>query len=67
MRTWLLVSLLFVGVGLATGCATVTKTPQENRAAMRAVTELDMLQIGDDWNLIWLTDRQSRLTKWNTR
>ncbi|MEW6199502.1 MAG: hypothetical protein AB1601_12670 [Planctomycetota bacterium] len=67
MRTWLLVGLLLIGTGLATGCATVTKSPQENRAAMRAITELDLLQMGDDWNLLWLTDRQSRLTKWHTR
>ncbi len=66
MRKLLFLALLS-GLALATGCATVTKTPQENRATMRAITEFDMLQIGDDWNLIWLSDRQSRLTKWNTR
>jgi len=66
MRNLLFVALLG-GLALLAGCATVTKTPQENRATMRAVAEFDMLQIGDDWNLIWLSDRQSRLTKWNTR
>jgi hypothetical protein len=66
MRNWLLIGLLG-GLALTTGCATVTKTPEENLANTRAVVELDMRQIGDDWNLIWLSDRQSRLTKWHTR
>lgn len=66
MRKWLLLGLL-IGLGSTVGCATVTKTAAENRATMRQITELNMRQIGDDWNLIWLTDRQCRLTKWQTR
>jgi len=66
MRMWLLLGLL-AGAALSAGCATVTKTPEENRANMRSVVELDMRQIGDDWNLIWLADRQGRLTRWHTR
>lgn len=66
MRTRLLIGLL-VGLALVMGCATVTRTRAENLANTRAIVELNMLQMGDDWNLIWLTDRQSRLTKWHTR
>jgi len=66
MRMWLLLGLL-AGVALSAGCATVTKTPEENRASIRSALELDMRQIGDDWNLIWLADRQGRLTRWHTR
>lgn len=66
MRMWLLLGLLS-GLAVAAGCATVTKTPGENLAHVRSVLELDMLQIGDDWNLIWLADRQGRLTRWHTR
>jgi hypothetical protein len=66
MRIWLLLGLL-AGSAMATGCATVTKTPAENVANARAVVELDMRQIGDDWNMIWLADREGRLTRWHTR
>lgn len=66
MRIWLLLGLL-AGLALSAGCATVTKTPEENVANVRSVLELDMRQIGDDWNLIWLADRQGRLTRWHTR
>lgn len=66
MRKWVLIGLL-IGLAAAAGCATVTKTRQENLASWRAITELNTLQIADDWNLIWLSDRQGRLTKWHTR
>ena len=66
MRNWLLLGLL-AGLALVTGCATVTKTPQENLNTYRSIAELDALEIADDWNLIWLGDHQTRLTKWLTR
>jgi len=66
MRKWLFIAL-FVGVGLATGCATVTRTPEENWNAQRQAAELGFRQITDDWNMIWMTDRQSRLTRWHVR
>ncbi|HQL53669.1 MAG: hypothetical protein KA383_11740 [Phycisphaerae bacterium] len=66
MRTLMLFGLL-AGLGLLAGCATVTKTPAENWAHTRANIELDMLQIADDWNLIWLNTHQTRLTRWHTR
>ena len=66
MWKWLLLVLL-APLALATGCATVAKTPQENAATHRQIVELDMRQIADDWNLIWMTDRQCRLTRFHTR
>lgn len=66
MRMWLLLGLL-AGLALATGCATVTMSAQENRASVRSVLELDMREMADDWNMIWLADRQNRLTRWHTR
>jgi uncharacterized protein YceK len=58
---------LALGVAVLCGCATVTKTPEENLNTVAQITDLDMRQMADDWNLIWLQDRQSRLTKWHTR
>jgi len=66
MRTWILLGLL-AGVALVAGCATVAKTPEENWATYRQIADLDTREIGDDWNLIWLADRQTRLTKWHVR
>jgi uncharacterized protein YceK len=61
--------LLGLGVGLAllAGCATVTKTADENVANQKQIVGLEMRQIADDWNLIWMTDRQNRLSRWITR
>ncbi len=66
MRNWLLLGLL-AGVALTVGCQTVSMTPGENLALQRQIFDLDRREIADDWNLIWLTDRQCRLTKWQTR
>ena len=66
MRKWLLLGLLG-GLAAAAGCATVTKSPADNVANFRSIVELDMREMADDWNMIWLTDRQGRLTKWQTR
>lgn len=66
MWKWMLIGLL-AAVGLTTGCATVAKSPEENLNNTRAVVELDLRQMADDWNLVWLTDRQCRLTRWHTR
>ena len=66
MRKWILLGLL-AGLAAAAGCATVTKTPSDNAANMRSIVELDMREMADDWNTMWLMDRQDRLTKWHTR
>jgi len=66
MRMWLLLGLL-AGLALAAGCATVTMSGKESVANTRSVLELDMREMADDWNMIWLADRQNRLTRWHTR
>jgi hypothetical protein len=66
MRICLLIGLL-VGLLATAGCATVTKSAADNQASQRQIMELEMRQIADDHNLIWMTDRQNRLTRWITR
>jgi hypothetical protein len=66
MRKWIFWGLL-AGLAAAAGCTTVTKSPADNAANMRSIVELDMLEMADDFNMIWLLDKQSRLTKWHTR
>ncbi len=66
MRKLLMIAV-FASLALASGCATVSKTPQETLATYESVIELDLRQLSDDWNSWWLLDRQCRLTKWHVR
>jgi hypothetical protein len=66
MRTFALLVLL-VGLAVLAGCTTVTKSPAEVRATYSQAFDLDMRGIADDWNLIWLAERQYRFTRWYTR
>lgn len=66
MRTWVVLGFVAV-LGLVAGCATMTRTPQENMANVRSIIEVDALEMADDWNMIWLTDRQCRLSRWHVR
>jgi hypothetical protein len=67
MWKWVLIGL-FASVALTTaGCATVARSPEENLYNTRSIVELDMREMADDWNLMWLADRQCRLTRWHTR
>jgi hypothetical protein len=66
MRNWLLLGLL-AGLGLTAGCQTVTQTGKENRLAQRQIMQLEFREIADDCNMVMMTDRQNRLTKWQTR
>jgi hypothetical protein len=66
MRKVLMLGLL-AAVATTLGCATVTMTAEENMLQTQRIVELETRQIGDDWNLIWLNDRASRLTKWHSR
>lgn len=56
----------FVALVAIPGCG-VTKNSAEVRSTARQSIDLDMRQIVDDWNHIWMVDRQYRLTKWHTR
>jgi len=66
MRTWLLLGLL-LGLVAAAGCTTMVKTPAEVRSTYRQALDADLRQMAEDWNVLWLADRQYRLTRWDTR
>jgi hypothetical protein len=67
MRKCLLVGFL-VGLSLLVGCgAGVVKTPAERVNAFRESAAMDLRQLVDDWDTLWLVDRQYRLTRWQVR
>lgn len=59
--------LLLVGLTISTGCSGVTKSPAEISRTVEQSVDMDLRQITDDWNMIWLVDRQYRLSKWHMR
>lgn len=63
----LLLAGLFAVLAVATGCATVTKTPEEVSAMQKQILDIDSRQLADDWNYLWLSDRPYRLTRWHMR
>ena len=62
----LLILVAIVGLASIAGCG-VTRSSQEIRNVNMQALDMDMRQIVDDWNMLWLADRQSRLTRWHTR
>jgi len=67
MRKWLLLGVLTAAVAWSAGCAGITRTGEEKMYTFRQAAELDMRGMADDWNMIWLADRQTRLSRWYTR
>jgi hypothetical protein len=67
MRKCVFLGLLIVSSVLA-GCGPgVVKTKAERVNAFRESVDMDLRQIADDWDTIWLVNRQYRLTRWQTR
>lgn len=67
MRFVAYLGLLVGAVATLTGCHGMVKTYDERLNTYAQVLDADMRQIADDWDTIWLADRQSRLTEWHTR
>lgn len=68
MRSRLLFATLIGFAALiCSGCATMTKTGEESMRSQRQIVDLEMRELTEDWNYLWLADRQPRLTKWHTR
>lgn len=62
--------LLFacIGAALIAGCGPgVAKTAADRENTYRRVLDMDFRQLNDDWDLLWLADRQYRLTEFYTR
>jgi len=67
MRKFLLLGML-IGLSGVVGCGNgVANTHAERMNTYRETMDMDMRQLVDDWDMIWLADRQYRLTRWQTR
>lgn len=56
-----------VGMVALTGCNGVAKTYDERKYTTKRALDMDMRQLADDWDRMWLADRQYRLTRWQMR
>ena len=67
MRKGVLIGML-IGLSVLLGCGGgVVKSEAERVNAFRQSVNMDMRQMADDWDMIWLVNRQYRLTRWQTR
>lgn len=59
---------LLIGLSVLAGCgAGVVKTKAERVSALRQSIDMDVRQLADDWDTVWLVNRQYRLTRWQVR
>ena len=65
----LLISLVLVAmaVGLLGGCAGMVDTPQEREIRYAQITNLELRGFVDDWDYLWLYDRNNQMTYWHPR
>lgn len=66
MRALVLIMAL-AGFAALCGCQGVARTPSEIQNNAAQSVDMDLRQITDDWNTLWMVDRQYRLTRWHTR
>jgi len=67
MRICVLFTLL-IGLLALVGCGHgVVRTWPERKNVYRQTTDMDLRQLQDDWDTLWLLDRQYRLTRWQMR
>ncbi len=59
---------VLIGLSVLVGCGSgVVKTGAERVNAFHQSVDMDFRQLADDWDTLWLVDRQYRLTRWQTR
>jgi len=77
LHTVALVGLFLVGVGCAKGSEglwyphyrqqTMTQSPGDHASYISDIAEHDRRALADDLDLFFMTDRPTRLTRWQTR
>lgn len=65
MRKFLIAAVLFA-CSMVIGCTSV-ETPEQHVRRLDLTTGLQMRAAVEDWDMFWLSDRNCRLSMWNTR
>ncbi len=63
----LLLLAVVLGSMLLGGCGTLVLTPEERARQHRLITDLQSRMVVDDWDYIWLYEKNSRLTRYHPR
>ena len=67
MRKGVLISVL-IGLSFLMGCTSgVVKSGDDRVNSFRQSVHMDSLQIIDDWDMLWMVDRQTKLSRWQIR
>ena len=65
MKRCVILATLVATIVLAAGCGDgVAYTRRERQERNRRILDNDMKQLVDDWDMLWLNERESRRTKW---
>jgi len=67
MRKAVLVGMLIVMAAgfLLTGCATVVESPDVRNRRTKEISDLQMRMMVEDWDYIWLYERNTGMTQWH--
>ena len=59
---------MMISLSFLAGCGNGVVTTKADRTnAFKQSVDMDIRQMADDWDSLWLVDRQYRLTRWQTR
>ena len=65
MRKFLIAAVLFA-CSMVVGCTSV-QTAQQHFDRLGLTADLQFRTAVEDWDMFWLSDRNCRLSMWNTR
>ncbi|MFP3937796.1 MAG: hypothetical protein ACLFVW_05600 [Phycisphaerae bacterium] len=66
-RFLLLVFALVCLVGVLGGCTMNERTADERFRRYARITDTNMHMFWEDWDYLWLYDKESKLSKWHTK
>lgn len=68
MKRFLLVVFAMVCLGgILSGCTMRERTADERFSRFARINDVNMHLFWEDWDYLWLYDRESRLSRWHTR
>jgi hypothetical protein len=62
----LVVTVICLG-GLLSGCTMNERTSDERQRRFARITDANMRMFWEDWDYLWLYDKESSLSRWHTR